>query len=634
MTENNQDQLVYNFEEFNTYPKKMIQEYTAQLKAYKKHCYELDFKYLQKNNRLNPFISLADNYKVVKTAVNDRYSIFDSPILFVLNNKQEIYCTENFKFLFDRTNYQTVFPNYGYYVPTIEFIDSLYRILSFRDNANPYWAFIKYKYRNQASKCIFDIPEFFKIFDGNLFFCENPYDEISIKNSFPILLHEKEYRIPTSINNCLSKEDCSTFSKLVQPTFTQFRAIAEMLCSSESNRIPGRKYPKQIFEKKHPLQVQMIYILYHLQQQQYVKFPLTNLEDNSFVMGWQNILSANVIPPNVTGFLAQITNGSIASLDQLAALIARINLMRSIKDFAGIPPKLTVIMTSKPDTVKFFFDQLYPQPQNHFESVRTLCNKKSIIENILFKYNGGILQVCNHTSSVSLENLKVLKKLVKSIPLHIPDKAVGRLTYISNCHYVVIVDKQQDARIYQNFFQKLTEVIVLNIDTDDSQQSIIDFRLSKQECEWIHTILATHGLLCLDKETHHTSKKYSPADLNTVISSFLNECCIIEPNADCYAYTLYKIFCKYIKKNYGVKPVKKLHLIDELKTNSRFIYCRPRHRATEHGWGFRGIAIKEEKWDEYLNENISSHSHQVNYNVAEYLKEIDRTVRPLLGIKI
>lgn len=593
-----------------------IQKYYYQLQEYKNTCLQtfcLDYFNKLNSNPLPYHVNMAMS----------KYTIFDDPNLFALSKKHEIYFTKNYNLHFDKNNYHDRFLICGYCPPASEFINSLYEILSLRNKTDPHWIYTNYKYKNKGYTCIFDQLDLFRIFDENLIFDESPVfrNGSSIKSSYHTLLNEKTSERPVLTNNLHTE----FFPKLKQPSLPQLKAIFTLLRNSKLERDT---------EQKHPLQDQMEYILAYLLQHQLVKFPDINLRDKPFTIpnNRQNILSSNAIPPNVIGILDHLTSGNVESLSQLATLIAKVNLTRGTKQLIGISPKLTVIMTPNPEIIKTFFAQLYKQPSKNCKSIHTLRNKKSIIENILFKYNGGILQVYNHTNSVSIEDLKFFKKLVRSIPILIPDKVAGSLKYISNCHYVVIVNKQEDARIYQNFFQNLAEIINLNSHTDKLQQGTIDFRLSKLECEWVHTILATHGLLCLDKEKHRAPKKQSRSDADVAILSFLEECCIFEPNADCYAYKLYEIFSKYIIKNYGVEPIKKLHLIEKLKKNKRLIYCRPRHRATEHGWGFRGITIKKEKWDEYFNENISSHSHQVNYKVAEYLKEIDRTVRPLLGI--
>ncbi len=637
-----------------------FQKYSDQFQIYIHLCYENYFKFLDNSNIVKDTTVSAYNCQRAIEQINFIYSIFSNPNLFALNKDQDIYCIKYIDFSFNRTNYKDIFFKFNYFHPPLEFIDSLYEVVSLRKKNEHYWKYIHYRYQNHCESCIFDRFEFFRTIDGNILFDENAFlveNVAMIRSSINTLLHENDYKKPVNVNNHYAAQENSIFSKIKQPTFRQFKAIIDILKNSKIEIEAIKKHDEQIL-----LQL----ILWHLQQNHdlaklvltgsHTLEPLTWLEGKPkhILEERRNFLSINKKPPiNFIRQLSILTDGSVAALNQLAMLLARINLVKNHKKetFSSVPSKITIILTSNVKMVQKFFDQLYPEGRKNYKSIHDVCNRKNLIEHILFKMAGGILQVCEHGKSVSSEDLKIIKKFVRMMPVHKQDKAVGKLTYISNSHYVVLVKKQEEVMAYKNHFQNLSEVIVLNGEKDgddtlldqkgtvcSSQRSSTAQRLilpilEEFDYKWVHTIFATHGLLLLAEENVSLSIKQPLLDLQGVVLSFLTVCCTLEPTVDCYADELYLLYRGYVVKKYGVEPIKKIRFVNILKLDGQYSYLRLRHHAKDNRWGFKGIGIKKEKWEEYVTLNIESPKNQKENQIFAYLGKINRTICPLIGIE-
>jgi hypothetical protein len=617
------------------------QKYSHQLNAY----FDSLCETITKLNNILAIPNINGPLYIKRTTKElQHHLIFRNIELFILDKNKNIHCINDLKLVFNKNNYQDVFKKLGYHDPPVELINCLYETLLLSKITRPYRSYnnyFKYKLQNKYSHCIFDCYDLFSNFDGNIFFDNKDSSKL---NSI-ILLCEKTYKNPIRMNNLFaSQENNLSFVKLKQPTASQFKTVIDYL----------RNVPlKTESVKNHIEQGLLQFIISYLQQNHQLAKTLPtfpNSQNSSDRTTVANFLSQNKKNDNFIKQLSVITDGGGSVLDQLAMMIARINLIRSPetnKCSNGLSPKITIILTSNVNVVKNFFEQLFPdERQKSYTTLHELCSKKAILENIWFKYNGGILQICEYGKSVSIEDLKILKKFVKGTPVRISDKVVGNLIYISNCHYVMLAQTQEEVIVYKNYFQNLSDVIVLDngkvknntkqenttISCNTATQPIVLPSLEKFDYDWVHIIFATYGLLFLADEKFIRSKRQPSLDLQTVVSSFLEECCTPEPKADCYAKDLYRLYRGYFMKNYGIEPVKRIHLVNILKADGHYPYCRLRHHAGDNDWGFKGIGIKKEKLEEYKTSNATLQSDQIEPKIANYLSEINKKIRPLLDI--
>jgi hypothetical protein len=604
-----------------------FQNYSLHLQKYYDDCSRLTFQ------------PPPDSYDLQYLEFKFKYSIFANPTLFIINKKHDIYCIRNYDLLFNKKNYPDVFHKLGYHCPTPEFIDSLYEVLDFNKIDRVVWKYSCYKFQNNCLNCIFDHDELFRIFDGNILFDDNliaPKDSFLVRSTVNTLLYEETYKLPVIINNNLLQV---SFKELKQPTLDQFKSIADFL------RKP--RFLETALPQQHNEQVLLQYIISFLKQNNYLdEFETDKKYLNSSIIvdgEVKHILNERkdflasapprIVPENFIFQLSKITDGSETTIDQLAMLIARINLGKSLQKsnsnshINNISDKLTILLTTNINNITTFFNVLYPVGRRNYRSIHELCTRKALIENIIFKYNGGILHIFEHGKSTSPDDLKLLKKFVKSVPVRKTDKAVGRLTYISNCHYILLAKKQEEVLPYKNYFQNSSQIIALN-----TQQTPLP-TLTKYDYKWVHTIFATYGLLLLANENNSVLKKQKLLDINSVITAFLKECCIISPEYDCYANELYLLYESYVENNFSIEPVKKLHFVNILKANGDYSYYRPRHHKNDNRWGFKGISIRKEKLEEYMSSNTISQADQVENKIARYLGKINKRIRPLIGIE-
>ena len=599
----------------------------------------------------------------------NKYGFLGDLYMFALNKKKEIYYIRNIDFAFDRNNYQSVFNKWGYYYPSIEFFDGLYQALSLRKEEGPYWKYIYYKQTNNCSNCIFDVPQYFSYFEENIFFTDG---------QTKYLLNEKTYKMPISINNQIIRDaqalqrELISISILRQPNLKQFKAIMDLIKPfiKSENSLSILKNCEQMLlqfiinhlQKNHDIvksiQVNQTYIEKLSQQVRIIRNGVPHakhiLEERQAFF----VENKKKLPIKFIRYLSTLDSGDLEVLDQFAMTIARINLLKNNNTgtknevLEGITPKITIIITPNVKVIKKLFEEIYPNGRRVASDIAELCNKKKLSENILFKLNGGILQIAEHSGRVTEENLKMLKKFIRSIPVSKRDNAVGSIKYISNCHYVLLADKQEDVNAYKNYFQDLAEIIVfkgekieeltvldeeVNLQYQDqgfaeNLKSMSFPSLDELDYKWIHTIFATHGLLLLTDERNGNAKRNkSLLDIQKVVKEFIKECCIISDSEDCYADELYVLYKHYFIERYGIEPVKRIRLVNLLRLDGRYIYCRLRHNAKDNRWGFKGLAIKKEKLEEYIK------SYDKEQLMAEmlikHIEKINEKIIPLIGIK-
>ncbi len=558
--------------------------------------------------------------------------LLNYPDQFVLKNRM-IYYVDNIYFAFNKANYKTVFQNYGLVEPPQEFIDCLYQRLLHGRKTSPYWKYIHYKAMNNCPTCIFDALDLFRFFEGNVFF--------SPKGISWSLLDEKTYKLLVNINN-----ELYPFTKLKQPTLHRFKSIAAWIKESIKDRY-------NLTIEKNENQVLMQHIVKQLQQQGkaksvYINMDYINAIDVSFitneeVMGTctlkkQQLFFRNnpaALSANLIDYLFALTNGEQKAFDQLAETIARINVLKAPAECpktqppsTAIPPKITVIATSNIKLVTKFFSLIYGNTQKTVVNIPKLCNLRSLPDALQFKLDGGILYCVEGYGQPTEKHLKLVRKLARSIPVTKRDRAVDSLTYISNCHYVLIANNQKQLNIYKGSFRQLADIILLK-DNDLSPNGISEF--SSGDFHWIRTVFATYGLLLLIHDSLVSEKSIKPIeDTQQIINDFIKECCIISPEADCYADELYAAYTQYFLRKYGVQPIKRTHLIKHLTSTGKYLHCRPRHSAKDNRWGLKGISLRK---DGVRQDEVTQDDAQIKKeNLLKQINKINEIIFPLLEL--
>ena len=611
-----------------------LMQYRELVQEYQTICFR--YIYQDKVNQFAGQNNISDQYvrQEVEMVFFNMYSFFSNPYVFALNKNKEIYCIGKIEFSFNRDNYQSVFHKWGYYCPSEKFIDSLYQVLALRKEKGPYWKYINYKMINNCSDCVFERLEWFTFFEGNIFFTYDNKKE---------LLHEKTYKIPVIVNNQAAKSGYC-FSMLRQPNVRQFKAIMDLIK-------PFIESGNSLSIVKHNEQRCLQFIIHHLQKnyslvksiqineeyivQSNLKARLVKRNEVSNKCKGVSEKNTGNIPINFIRYLSMLDNEHLEVLDQLAITIARINLLKEKKDrmSKGIIPKITIILTANVEVIKKFFIDLYPTSIKLVNNISELCNKKKLTENILFKLNGGILQIAESSGRVKEEDLKILKKFVRSMSVSKIDNAVGSIKYISNCHYILLADKQEEVNVYQNYFNGLAEVIILKGKKVTELTTLSDeakpLQLDEFDYHWIHTIFATYGLLLLTEEKGRTKKKETVLDIPEVVKDFIEECCT--NNGDCYVDDLHLLYKHYFIKKYGIEPIKRIRLVNLLKLDGQYKYCQLRHSAKDYKWGFKGLSIKEDKINEYVKSQ--SDCQLTEKTVLEHIEKINEKVIPLLEVK-
>lgn len=550
----------------------------------------------------------------------NNYGFFSNLNFFALNKEKNIFFSYDTKFAFNRDNYIEIFQQRGLFPPAIEFIDALNTILTLRNENGPYWKYIYYKQENNCSHCIFDVYQYFRYFEENLLFVNDFEDTI--------LLCEKNYKLPVMVsNNYLSPS-------IKQPSLKQFKAITDFL-KMNVNKLNQVKKQEQILLQNIIKHLHKNHGLFNLIDE-INKSKLDNGLNVRVIQGQMRIPQNNLeyiqeyfakeldFPECFFLYLQYLGVDSLNIIDQLAMTIARINLSKSENTIKNISPKITIILTPQVQLLKTFFKEIYADGLT-IKNMTDLCDFKKIEHNIIAKINGTILYLIECKGNEKEEHFKILKKFIKLSPVTKKDKAVGKITFISNCHYVLIVDKQKDLIAFKNYFQNIAEVIILK-GSNEVEDSL---NLSTYDYNWIHTFFATYGLLLLTNTREHEIKIRNKVefDIDTVIKEFMNDCCFISAEKDCYADELYMLYSQYIKTKYGLNPVKRIHLINFLKLDGRFVYCRLRHKSTDNKWGFKGLSIIKEKQGEYGN----LHQNDLFLDLmVKQLAHIQNEIHPLI----
>lgn len=606
--------------------------------------------YLDEYNRA-VYPILDNNY--TKSIV---YDLLNKPGLFFLNNKNVYYIGYYLPvwhcilFNFNQGNYKKVFENYGLIPPSEDFIKSLIIHLKSSKFIGKYVAkYLKYKIHKNIQYIFFDYIDNFRLFDENLVLNENfgesivcSFDKKAIEinnigfqkikiytNSEYAIFHDyvkwchKDYikaiRKNINIKSNSLEENSSQNINIFQFNIKKAEKFIWFLDIAE------------IINKKNIAQIEIDREKMENKPNSSLKVSFKKKE------GDEEKCFGNLLPEFVnddkslyefTFSLKKIGIRTSGDLNKLAKIIARINSKNKIKSINEklFKPKATVIFTKNKNQVIDFFKRAYNESAVE-KNIVELFKAKGIYENIKFKMNGGLVTIIDNSYKIKEEHITKLRKVILSKLITVKDSVAGQLNFNSDCHYLILIDKQEELRFYKNHINGLVDIMIL----DDEVDSIEDCEKSCSPLDFLHLthkVLCAYGLLLIARtekiEKNNTSKiKLSTED---IFADFFKRFCEVGNGFDCYADELYFSYESYFKNIYGVEPEKRKSLVNYLKSN--YDYCRLRHSRNDNKWGFKGFRLKENKVE--VLDDFQKQADEDN-DLLEHLKLINSKFNDLIN---
>lgn len=606
--------------------------------------------YLDEYNRA-VYPMLDNNY--TKSIV---YGLLNNPGLFFLNNKNVYYIGyylpvwHCISFNFNQGNYKKVFENYGLIPPSEDFIKSLIIHLKSSKFIGKYVAkYLKYKIHKNIQYIFFDYIGNFRLFDENLVLNENfgesivcSFDKKAIEinnirfkkikiytNSEYAIFHDyvkwcaKEYikAIRKNINiesNSLeenSSQNINIFQFNIKKAenFILFLDIAEII---NMKNIAQIEIDRETMENKPNASLKVSFK------------KKEGDEEKCFGNLLQEFVNDDKSLYEFALSLKKIGIRTSGDLNKLAKIIARINSKNKIKSINEklFKPKATVIFTKNKNQVIDFFKRAYNESAVE-KNIVELFKAKGIYENIKFKMNGGLVTIIDNSYKIKEEHITKLRKVILSKLITVKDSVAGQLNFNSDCHYLILIDKQEELRFYKNHINGLVDIMIL----DDEVDSIEDCEKSCSPLDFLHLthkVLCAYGLLLIARtekiEKNNTSKiKLSTED---IFADFFKRFCEVGNGFDCYADELYFSYESYFKNIYGIEPEKRKSLVNYLKSN--YDYCRLRHSRNDNKWGFKGFRLKENKVE--VLDNFQNQPYE-DEDLLEHLKLINSKFNDLIS---
>lgn len=338
-----------------------------------------------------------------------------------------------------------------------------------------------------------------------------------------------------------------------------------------------------------------------------------------------------------------LTNGDLEKIELIATIIAIINLEKNIR------PKLNFVVSDRKRLFEAFLLYLYRRDDEDCCEplyINELGKHKGIIRSIELKINGNILSFIEEISKFTEGNIHNLKLILKSKPIEIRDKAVGKIRYISDRRYFYITDSQIELERYQKYIGECLNVMLFkggefSYDKDLIREKIREENwMSDYERYWIHGIFAAYGLKLLvqgsqDKQLNRKKKIEPDLNVDKQVARFIQEYCIREEGADCYAKDMYTVFCGYVN-TMGMQPIKRLHFVRIVRDILGFRYYRPHHNTKNNSYAFAGIKLSFAA-TQNLASNLTLETKEDVFNEVEdlilvHLKKITSEIKNDLDI--
>ncbi len=525
--------------------------------------------------------------------------------------------------IFNENNYTYSLHNNNIFVPPVDAIIFLRRLLELRKELGDIWTYTRFKHRNALNDCIYDHPERFNIFDGNLCIQGIGNEKISF-------IHEKNY------NKLLKNE-------VPKATIKEFRAIRRLIEDSiqtyhKSNILSAIETHKKILMKDILICIQEKYDMakkilterfkYEPQPIQVRVLQGDKVFNKSDFEKYREQLQPyiNRVPEKVVHVIASMVDGDIENIDKLAKMIAQINIGHNIS-------KNMFVIIGKKNMEFFggFIYKLYFQNEIDLFFVEDVKKTKYYISAIEKKYWGLLVQLILPTKSIanlSEEYFKLINKMVLSQPIKgETSNGFGKINFVNEACLVAFVRKAKELNRYKMYMG--TRLEILDLGNSEFEYVEGNMILSSIDIIWTHVILATYGLtLHFDKKKSRKKESYIK---ERIVKDFIDCCCTVSPTVDCYNDELYKAYSDYFTYRFHLEPIKKTELKRLITLYCDIKPCRPRHGLNENRRGVRGISIDKDKLAKYLSVEEEDKEQKVKI-VAEYLHVINDKMVNLLGI--
>lgn len=568
------------------------------------------------------------------------------------------YMTSKGLLYIDLNSYEKFFRRWGVPAPSQEMMELLYKLIRKNEIIKRKKYYDRFKLRNKLITYIFEIPNLFCNFEGNIFLRIDM--ESGEKN--PLIYRENYTKIIRYINKKLYGR--SDIELLRMSSFRSYICIMrksdfpETLFKNRRQRVSMPRLHMEAIVHKYEEKNTSIFEKYFSPEIEKEKEKTISVEvwkGDKLVGPVHNrkiafkTLKINLadekeeIPYWFVKTLYFLTNGDLGKIELIAMIIAIINLGKNIR------PKLNVVVSDRKELFEDFLFYIYHRDDgNCCEPVyiNKIGKHKEIIRGIELKIKGNILSFVKKISKFTEENIHNLKLILKSKPIEIRDKAVGKIRYISDRRYFYITDSQMELERYQKYIGECLNVMLFKGGEFSYDKDLIREKIREEnwmgdyERYWIHGIFAAYGLKLLvqgsqDKQLNRKKKIEPDLNVDKQVIRFIQEYCIREEGADCYAKDMYTVFCGYVN-TMGMQPIKRLHFVRIVRDILGFRYYRPHHNTKNNSYAFAGIKLSFAA-TQNLASNLTLETKEDVFNEVEdlilvHLKKITSEIKNDLDI--
>lgn len=320
---------------------------------------------------------------------------------------------------------------------------------------------------------------------------------------------------------------------------------------------------------------------------------------------------------NICDFLYKFTNGNLTTLYNLSVVLS--NIFSPI----SLTPKLFIVIAPPKIRLLFitFIEALLENRIAFFNSLKELLassiSSEESIDLLNLEYNGiKAIMVSNCKPITDETKIKMFKKMIqyKSVSYN---SSILTKVYFTNTVPIICFPKTHTET---NFLINNFPHIVLKFDhTDQSNlleqlpnslenigqnsNNIDTLSFTEQELSWLRLTLSLYGLKCLADGTLPPSsgKRSVPKTViphDTIISDFINTCCIVSKQAQnqfTYADELYSAYKEFFTFKYGTLFLKRTQFNNKLKLTGNYLYRRPHiSRDIPNKYAFTNILLKDD----------------------------------------
>lgn len=480
---------------------------------------------------------------------------------------------------------------------------------------NPY---VNFKLRIGDSVSIFDFPQCFILYDGNLFL---KYDD-EWEREF---IHERNY---ISLLNKLPNQP--------KPTKKEFRFMAEYLkCSAATEGV------KRLLNTPTLLMSDIVFRLQNNGYEPIVEMMNDNTQAASFPKrrvsrikyaepeGYSYIDNLDAflevykqsgmgIVEEAWNILFDITGGDIKVIDQLSMVIASMS-------FSGNKPASLWALTGDTAAMKLFLHKLYEYEFIIMPvSPRNLKKASEIAIFIQAGYNGSLMTFllpCSTMTQLDTAYFSTLNKMIKGVAVKINDRAYGKMTYVNRSTMLVDVRNDRELEQYSRGVGKKLQIIDIKRGKTTLPLKPIGVGLRA----WFGVVFATYGLGLLLCGQKGVQRKY---DSGKIVREFIDTYCVVDENVTCYNQDLYDAYKEYFSTRFSVQAMKRGEFLRTVDVFCSVTPKRPRTKKTDNRRGLKGIAVDEVKREAYLVNCTKVGVERIL--VKEYVYQMNKKVMQLL----